>query len=116
MKWNAQPTQDVKPVAPKSSDRVTIWRTLGALTLGALLYGVGILCSRWVNDSPLLSTALQSAFSGAVLAALAPVRSQDLILGMQSLQTHSVPEDGSAQEAQNPYGQRRQAQLGLVAL
>ena len=74
MEWNTRFATE------KSSDRVTVWRALSALALGAVLGGIGMLCSRWVKDSPLLCTALQSAFSTMVLAVLTSARPQDLIL------------------------------------
>jgi hypothetical protein len=101
--------------AAKSSDRITVWRTLSALTLGTLLGGIGVLCSRWVNDSPLLCTVLQSAFSTMVLAVLAPIRPGDLTLETQSLQTCPGSEHSGAQEARDLCEQRAKAQWGFAA-
>jgi hypothetical protein len=53
---------------------------LGALALGAALGGIGVLCSQWASDIPLLSVALQSAFSAMALGVLASARPQDLRL------------------------------------
>ena len=83
VEWNTRSATE------KSSDRVTVWGALSALALGALLGCIGVLCSRWVNDSPLLSTALRSAFSTMALAVMASGRLQDLILGNQNLHTCS---------------------------
>jgi hypothetical protein len=53
---------------------------LGALGLGMLLGGVGLLCRWGGDDSSLLCTALQAALSTTVLATLVPARPQDLLL------------------------------------
>jgi hypothetical protein len=68
------------------SVRTTIGETIRALALGVLLGGALVSCGKWI-DASLVCTALQSAVSVMVLAALAPVRSQDLsldVLGLQS--------------------------------
>jgi hypothetical protein len=72
--------RNVRFAAKKSSDRITVWEALRALTLGALLGGSGMLCSRWLGDSPHLCTALQSAVSTMVFAVLASAKPQDLVL------------------------------------
>jgi hypothetical protein len=103
VEWNARLATE------KPSDRVTVWRTLGALALGAVLGGIGMLCSRWLSDSPLLCTALQSAFSTMVLAVLTSARPQDLVL--EAWKLHS-----STQEAGDFAGQGIEVQPVLAAL
>jgi len=109
VEWNTRSATD------KSSDRVTVWGALSALALGVLLGDIGVLCSRWVNDSPLLCMALQSAFSTMVLAVLASVRPQDLTLEIRGLQTCPEIGDSSVQGAQDLCGQRIKARLGFAA-
>jgi hypothetical protein len=103
-------------VTKELSVRTTAWRTIRALALGALLGGVLIPCNLQTSGSPLLCTALQSAFSAMVLAALAPVRSQDLTLDLWSLPVRSEPGPGGAQENRESGGWSAKAKLGLAAL
>jgi hypothetical protein len=100
----------------KPSDRSTAWGALGALALGAVLGGTGMLCSRWVNGSPLLCTALQSAFSTMVLAVLTSARQQDLALDVRGLQTCTEIRGGGAQEARCRFGEGMGAQLACTPL
>lgn len=99
----------------KSSDRVTALGVLRALAMGALLGGSGMLCSRWLSDSPNLCTALQSAVSTMALTALAFARPQDLVLDIQRLQT--CPELGhrSLQETQDLCWPGTKVQPGFAA-
>jgi hypothetical protein len=102
VEWNPRSATE------KPSEHITVWGALRALALGAFLGIIGVLCSRWVKDSPLLCTALGSVISTMVLAALASARPQDLVLETQGL--HS-----SAQETRDPYRQRIAAQPGFAA-
>jgi hypothetical protein len=61
------------------------WVALSALAVGALLGGVWVLGRWWIVEPSLLYTALQSAFSTAVLGVLASARSEDLSLDVESL-------------------------------
>jgi hypothetical protein len=108
VEWNTRSATD------KTSGRVTIWAALSALALGVLLGVIGALCSQWVDDSPLVCTALRSAFSAMVLAVLAPARPQDLVLEMQSLRT--CPEVGrsNTQGTRDLCGQRTKARPGFA--
>ena len=62
----------------ESSGQVTVWGTLKALALGTLIGGSGILCSRWLSDSPLLCTAVRSTLTMVTLTSLALAKPQDL--------------------------------------
>ena len=93
MEWHT------RSATKESSEHVTVWGTLRALALGTLLGSIGMLCSQWGKDSPLLCTALQSAISTMVLAVLASARPQDLILDLSRLL-------GNTQETRESYGQR----------
>jgi hypothetical protein len=101
MEWHA------RSAPKKSSERLTVWGALKALALGTLLGSIGVLCSRWLDDSPLLCTALQSAVSTMVLAVLASARPQDLVLDLSRLL-------GNTQETRESYGQRMIAQQSFV--
>jgi len=65
------------------------WEALSALALGVVLGGVSVLGGRQIVGSSLLYTALQAVFSAALLGALAPARSQDLSLDVDSLPVRS---------------------------
>jgi hypothetical protein len=96
--------------------RTTAWRTIRALALGALLGGLLVLCNLQMSGSPLVCTALQSAFSAMVLGALASGRMQDLTLDLCGLPVRSAPGPGGAQEARDSGEWRAEAKLGLAAL
>lgn len=98
----------------KPSDRSTVWGALGALALGAVLGGTGMLCGRWVNGSPLLCTALQSAFSTMVLAVLTSARPQDLALDVRCLQTCPETRDAGERKARNRGMRRAKVQPGCA--
>lgn len=63
----------------ESFGQVTVWGTLKALALGTLIGGSGILCSRWLSDSPLLYMAFRSTLMMATLTSLALAKPQDLV-------------------------------------
>ena len=85
-----------------------------ALSLGASLGIIGVLCGRCVSDSPLLCTALQSAVSAMALAVLASARPQALALETQSPRTFSDVGHSSAQEAKDLCGHKIAAQPGCA--
>ena len=73
------------------SDSLIGWGMLGCLALGAALgAAVGVPCSRWMDESPLLYIALQSAFTGIMLSGL--VRGQLVDLAAHCRHTPVVPE------------------------
>ena len=111
---NTQVVWNTRSAAEKSFDRVTVWGVLSALALGALLGGIGVLCSRWVNDSPLLSAALRSAFSAMALVVLASASPQDLVLETRPLQTYLRNGHSSTNKARGLCGQRVDAQPGFM--
>ena len=106
---------DARAATKESFERLTVWGALGALALGTLLGSIGVLCSRWAEDSPLLCLALQSAVSTMTLAVLASARPQDLTSEIQGLQR--CPEIGhrSAQETQDVCWQGLTVQPGFGA-
>lgn len=60
---------------------------LGALAVGALLGGVGVLCGQWGGESPYLCVVLQSMFSAMVFGITTFAQRQALTLDVQSLKT-----------------------------
>jgi hypothetical protein len=76
----------------------TTWMALSALAIGALLGGAWALGGRRIIEPTLVYTALQSAFSAAVLGVLASARSQDLSLDVESLPVCPEPVQACAGE------------------
>jgi hypothetical protein len=95
----------------------TVPSTASALALGALLGGAVTLCSRRFDTSVIFCTAIQSAFSIAVLAVLVPIRTQDLNLEMCSLPLFPEVRPGKDARGNRAYHTRcLEATSGLAAL
>jgi hypothetical protein len=109
VEWNVLPTQGVGHATERSSDRVTARGALTALALGALLSSVGVLCSQWIGNTPLLCIAFQSAFAMMVFGITTSARPKDLTLDTQSMETCPETSHSSA------HGARELYRLGIAA-
>jgi hypothetical protein len=107
---------NMRSTGKERSVRTTVRGIILALALGALLGSALTPCSRWLEAFPLLCTALQSAFSAMMLAVLAPIRSQDLSLGIGNLPMCSERGNDGAQQSRISGGWCTETGLGLVAL
>jgi hypothetical protein len=116
VKTNVLRTQEIGHATERSLDRVTAKRALGALALGAVLGSVGVLCSQWVSDLPLVRTALQSAVSMMVLGITTSARPINLTLDMQSLEGCPETADNHPHERQSSCWQRTEVPLGFATL
>ena len=120
MAWGILPKADVasgdiEQATERPSNRVTVQRAFSALALGALLGGVGVLCSQWTSHLDLACVALQSAFSMMVLGITSSARSMDLTLDVQWLDTCPESGDSRPREGRDLCGQRMDIQLGFAA-
>jgi len=75
------------------------WVALSALAAGALLGGAWALVGRRLVEPALVYTALQSAFSAAVLGAMAGFRWQGLSLDVERLRARNSCKRAQANDA-----------------
>jgi len=85
----------------------TTWVALSALAVGALLGGAWALGGRRIVEPSLLYVALQSAFSAAMLGALAPAGSQNLSLDVEGLPVLSELVQECAAERSEQWSEHR---------